>query len=84
MVIDNVNLHKSLWDITTQELVQVYRVDTVVKADLQGRLLSEMSFFLGFDPMRGEVQRQEGIGKRHVALTLDDSQPSRYGDKQKC
>jgi len=45
VIIDDINLHKSLWDMTTQELVRVYGVDAVVDADLNGGSSSELRGF---------------------------------------
>lgn len=45
VIIDDINSHKSLWDITTRELVKVYGEAAVVEADLQGGSSSEMRGF---------------------------------------
>lgn len=74
VVIDDVTLHKSLWDITTQYLVQVYGVDAVVQADLQGGSSSEMrGYFSGLIQRAARFNRKRGGGS--VTLILLSTLP---------
>lgn len=69
VIIDDINLHKSLWDITTKELVDVYRADAVVEADLQGGSSSEMrGFFSGLIQHAARFKVKKGSGS--VTLLL--------------
>jgi F0F1-type ATP synthase alpha subunit len=45
VIVDNIDLHKKLWDATTRVLVDVFGVDAVVKGDLDGGASSEMRAF---------------------------------------
>jgi len=45
VIVDNINLHKKFWDVTTRSLVDVFGVDSVVKADRDGGSSSEMRAF---------------------------------------
>jgi len=75
VVIDDVNLHKTLWDITTQELVQVYGVDAVVEADLNGGSSSEMrGFFSGLIQRAARYNAKKGSGS--VTLLLLSTLPN--------
>lgn len=77
VIIDDINLHKSLWDITTQQLVQIYGVDAVVKADLQGGSSSEMrGFFSGLIQRAARFNSKRGGGS--VTLILMSTIPSEY------
>lgn len=72
--IDDINLHKSLWDITTQFLVQVYGVDAVVEADLQGGSSSEMrGYFSGLIQRAARFNVKKGGGS--VTLILLSTLP---------
>lgn len=75
--IDDINLHKSLWDVTTQYLVKVYGVDAVVEADLQGGSSSEMrGYFSGLIQRAARFNVKKGGGS--VTLILLSTLP---GDK---
>eukprot|EP00804_Cyclotella_cryptica_P014713 CCRYP_020186-RA/>CCRYP_020186-RA protein AED:0.12 eAED:0.12 QI:108/1/1/1/1/1/3/2977/774 len=75
VIIDDINLHKSLWDITTQQLVQIYGVDAVVKADLQGGSSSEMrGYFSGLIQRAARFNSKRGGGS--VTLILMSTIPS--------
>ena len=75
VIIDDINLHKSLWDITTQELVQVYGVDAVVAADLNGGSSSEMrGFFSGLIQRAARFNAKKGGGS--VTLILLSTLPN--------
>ena len=72
--IDDINLHKSLWDVTTQFLVQVYGVDAVVEADLQGGSSSEMrGYFSGLIQRAARFNVKKGGGS--VTLILLSTLP---------
>jgi hypothetical protein len=74
VIIDDINLHKSLWDITTQQLVQIYGVDAVVKADLQGGSSSEMrGYFSGLIQRAARFNSKRGGGS--VTLILMSTIP---------
>jgi F0F1-type ATP synthase alpha subunit len=45
VVIDTIDQHKSLWDVTTRVLVDVFGIDSVVKSDREGGASSEMRAF---------------------------------------
>ena len=75
VIIDDINLHKSLWDITTQQLVQVYGVDAVVEADLKGGSSSEMrGFFSGLIQRAARFNVKKGGGS--VTLILLSTLPN--------
>ncbi len=72
--IDDLNLHKSLWDVTTQFLVQVYGEDAVVAADLQGSGSSEMrGYFSGLIQRSARFNLAKGGGS--VTLILLSTLP---------
>eukprot|EP00584_Thalassiosira_punctigera_P009747 CAMPEP_0172527696 /NCGR_PEP_ID=MMETSP1067-20121228/2322_1 /TAXON_ID=265564 ORGANISM="Thalassiosira punctigera, Strain Tpunct2005C2" /NCGR_SAMPLE_ID=MMETSP1067 /ASSEMBLY_ACC=CAM_ASM_000444 /LENGTH=819 /DNA_ID=CAMNT_0013311489 /DNA_START=1 /DNA_END=2457 /DNA_ORIENTATION=+ len=74
VIIDDVNLHKSLWDITTRELVSVYGADAVVAADLNGGSSSEMrGFFSGLIQRAARFNAKKGGGS--VTLMLLSTLP---------
>jgi F-type H+-transporting ATPase subunit alpha len=76
--IDDINLHKSLWDVTTQFLVQVYGKDAVVAADLQGSGSSEMrGYFSGLIQRSARFNLKKGGGS--VTLILLSTLP---GDEE--
>lgn len=63
VIIDDINLHKDLWDMTTQELVRVYGVDAVVDADLNGGSSSELrGFFSGLIQRAARYNAKNGGG----------------------
>jgi F-type H+-transporting ATPase subunit alpha len=75
VIVDDINLHKSLWDITTQQLVEIYGVDAVVKADLQGGSSSEMrGYFSGLIQRAARFKSSKGGGS--VTLILLSTLPS--------
>jgi F0F1-type ATP synthase alpha subunit len=75
VIVDDINLHKSLWDITTKQLVEIYGVDSVVKADLQGGSSSEMrGFFSGLIQRAARFKASKGGGS--VTLILLSTLPS--------
>ncbi|KAL7466009.1 LOW QUALITY PROTEIN: hypothetical protein ACHAXS_006301 [Conticribra weissflogii] len=74
VIIDDLTLHKSLWDITTQYLVRVYGVDAVVQADLQGGSSSEMrGYFSGLIQRAARFNGKRGGGS--VTLILLSTLP---------
>jgi len=75
VIIDDINLHKSLWDITTRELVKVYGVNSVVEADLQGGSSSEMrGFFSSLIQRAARFKANKGGGS--VTLVLLSTLPN--------
>jgi F0F1-type ATP synthase alpha subunit len=75
VIIDDINLHKSLWDMTTQELVKVYGVNAVVEADLNGGSSSEMrGFFSGLIQRAARYNVKKGGGS--VTLILLSTLPN--------
>jgi len=75
VIIDDINLHKSLWDITTQELVKIYGTDAVVEADLSGGSSSEMrGFFSGLIQRAARFNAKRGGGS--VTLILLSTLPN--------
>lgn len=75
VVIDDVNLHKSLWDITTHELVGVFGTKSVVEADLNGGSSSEMrGYFSGLIQRAARFSIKKGGGSVTLILlsTLPD------------
>ncbi len=74
VIIDDINFHKSLWDMTTQELVKVYGVNAVVEADLNGGSSSEMrGFFSGLIQRAARYNAKKGGGS--VTLILLSTLP---------
>lgn len=75
VIVDDINLHKSLWDMTTQELVKVYGVNAVVEADLNGGSSSEMrGFFSGLIQRAARFNVKKGGGS--VTLILLSTLPN--------
>ena len=75
VIIDDINLHKSLWDITTRELVKVYGVNSVVKADLEGGSSSEMrGYFSSLIQRAARFKMNKGGGS--VTLILLSTLPN--------
>ena len=63
VVVDDVNLHKSLWDMTTRELVGVFGINSVVEADLNGGSSSEMrGYFSGLIQRAARFNAKRGGG----------------------
>jgi len=74
VVVDDLNLHKVLWDVTTRELVQAYGVDAVVAADRQGGSSSEMrGFFSNLIQRAARFKNAKGGGS--VTLLLLSTLP---------
>ena len=77
IIVDDINMHKNLWDITTQQLVDIYGVDSVVKADLQGGSSSEMrGYFSGLVQRAARFKASKGGGSVTLILlsTLPDDE----------
>ena len=75
VVVDDVNLHKSLWDLTTRELVGVFGINSVVEADLNGGSSSEMrGYFSGLIQRAARFNAKRGGGSVTLILlsTLPD------------
>jgi F0F1-type ATP synthase alpha subunit len=79
VVIDNIDQHKKLWDATTRVLVDVFGVDAVVKADLDGGSSSEMrAFFSSLIQRSAKFDEKRGGGS--VTLLLLVSIPNISGE----
>jgi F-type H+-transporting ATPase subunit alpha len=75
VIIDDINLHKTLWDITTRELVHVYGTQSVVEADLNGGSSSEMrGYFSGLIQRAARFNTKRGGGS--VTLLLLSTLPN--------
>jgi hypothetical protein len=76
--VDNIDQYKNFWDWTTKALVDVYGVEAVVKADLDGGASSEMRAFYS-----GLIQRAARFNKSHgdgsVTLLLLANIPADIG-----
>ena len=69
VIIDDINLHKSLWDITTRELVGVFGINSVVEADLNGGSSSEMrGYFSGLIQRAARFNAKNGGGSVTIIL----------------
>jgi len=69
VVVDNIDLHKTLWDKTTKVLVDVYGVDAVVKDDREGGASSEMrAFYSSLIQRAGMFNKRMGGGSVTLAL----------------
>ena len=83
VVVDDVNLHKSLWDMTTRELVGVFGINSVVEADLNGGSSSEMrGYFSGLIQRAARFNAKRGGGSVTLILlsTLPDPDADVEGD----
>jgi F0F1-type ATP synthase alpha subunit len=69
VVIDSLNQHKDLWDATTRVLVDVFGIDSVVKADRDGGASSEMRAFFSTLVQRS-AQYKKKYGGGSVTLLL--------------
>lgn len=79
VVIDNIDLHKKLWDATTRVLVDVFGIDAVVKSDRDGGASSEMrSFYSTLIQRAGQYNKKRGGGS--VTLLLLTSIPTAHAD----
>ena len=69
VIVDNINSHKNLWDWSTRILVDVYGLDAVVKADLEGGASSEMrGFYSGLIQRAGKFKEKLGGGSMTSVL----------------
>lgn len=69
VIVDNINQHKKLWDVTTRVLVDVFGVDSVVKGDRDGGASSEMRAFFSSLVQRS-AQYKPNRGGGSVTLLL--------------
>lgn len=82
VVVDTIDLHKQLWDLTTRVLVDVYGVDSVVKGDREGSASSEMrAFYSSLIQRSSQYKASRGGGSVTLLLltqiprsTVDDDQ----------
>jgi F0F1-type ATP synthase alpha subunit len=69
VIVDNIDMHKTLWDATTRVLVDVFGVDAVVQSDLSGGASSEMrAFYSSLIQRAGQYNQKLGGGS--VTLLL--------------
>ena len=74
VIVDNIDLHKQFWDVTTRSLVDVFGVDAVVKSDLDGGASSEMrAFFSSLVQRSAQFDTKRGGGS--VTLLLLQTTP---------
>lgn len=74
VIVDCINEHKKLWDVTTRSLVDVFGVDAVVKGDLDGGASSEMrAFFSSLVQRSAQFKQNRGGGS--VTLLLLQTLP---------
>ena len=69
VLVDNINSHKTLWDWSTRDLIDIYGVDTVVKDDIKGKASSEMRGFYSVLIQRAG-KFKEKLGGDSVITTL--------------
>jgi F0F1-type ATP synthase alpha subunit len=82
VVVDTIDLHKQLWDLTTRVLVDVYGVNSVVKGDREGSASSEMrAFYSSLIQRSSQYKPSRGGGSVTLLLlteiprtTVDDDQ----------
>ncbi|VEU39819.1 unnamed protein product [Pseudo-nitzschia multistriata] len=80
VIVDNINKHKSFWDITTRSLVDVFGVDAVVKGDRDGGASSEMrAFFSSLVQRSAQYNKSRGGGS--VTLLLLQKIPAMVDEK---
>jgi F0F1-type ATP synthase alpha subunit len=78
VVVDNINQHKKLWDVTTRVLVDVFGIDSVVKGDRDGGASSEMrAFFSSLVQRSAHYKKNRGGGS--VTLLLMQTIPRIHG-----
>lgn len=74
VIVDSIDEHKKVWDITTRSLVDVFGVDAVVKGDRDGGASSEMRAFFSSLVQRS-AQFNEKRGGGSVTLLLLQTVP---------
>jgi F0F1-type ATP synthase alpha subunit len=81
VVIDNIDQHKKLWDATTRVLVDVFGIDAVVKADLDGGASSEFrSFFSSLIQRSAQFDQKRGGGSVTLLLLVSIPNISEEGE----
>ena len=81
VVIDTIDLHKRLWDATTNVLVDVFGVDAVVKGDREGGASSEMrAFYSSLIQRSAQYKQKRGGGS--VTLLLLTTVPLEETDEE--
>jgi F0F1-type ATP synthase alpha subunit len=74
VIVDTLNLHKKVWDMTTRVLVDVFGIDSVVKGDRDGGASSEMrAFFSSLVQRSAQYKKNRGGGS--VTLVLMQTIP---------
>ncbi len=69
VVVDDIDDYKSFWDWTTRVLVDIYGVDAVVQADINGGASSEMrGFYSSLIQRAGRFKDKNGGGSVTLAL----------------
>jgi len=80
VIIDSINEHKKVWDMTTRCLVDVFGIDAVVKGDLDGGASSEMrAFFSSLVQRSAQFKKNRGGGS--VTLLLLQTIPKMVDEK---
>ncbi len=80
VIVDTIDEHKKLWDITTRSLVDVFGVDAVVKSDRDGGASSEMrAFFSSLVQRSAQFNSKRGGGS--VTLLLLQTIPKMVAAK---
>lgn len=74
VIVDSINEHKKVWDLTTRSLVDIFGIDAVVKGDRDGGASSEMrAFFSSLVQRSAQFNKKRGGGS--VTLLLLQSIP---------
>jgi len=80
VIVDSIDEHKKVWDITTRSLVDVFGVDAVVKGDRDGGASSEMrAFFSSLVQRSAQFNKKRGGGS--VTLLLIQTIPKMVKEK---
>lgn len=82
VVIDNIDLYKTLWDATTRVLVDLFGVDAVVKSDRDGGASSEMrGFYSSLIQRAGQYNKKRGGGSVTLLLLTSIPKPDDTADE---
>lgn len=74
VIVDNIDLQKKFWDVTTRSLVDIFGIDSVVKGDRDGGASSEMrAFFSSLVQRSAQFNKKKGGGS--VTLLLMQTIP---------
>jgi hypothetical protein len=61
VIVDTIDWHKKMWDVTTRVLVDVFGIDSVVRSDRSGGASSEMRAFFSTLIQRSAQVRRETV-----------------------